>query len=201
MISYASLSIAAASAVLLAGILDVRSSQAQEPMLTDTVWELQQIQYNNDTLLEPESPENYTIQFFEDGTIAVQADCNFVRGTYDEAGTDFITLGPSTLAACPPDSMDDEFRMGLADAALYFFEDGNLYMDLPADAGTMMFAPAADTAATEEDTEMVEEETETIVEEEPEVIIEEKPEMEVEEDVTDDTSEMAPANEPVRGLW
>lgn len=188
MISYSSLAIATTSAVIVSGTLAIHSSQAQEPMLTDTVWELQQIQYNNDTLLVPESPENYTIQFFEDGTVGIRADCNVGTGTYDTESADFITLGASTLAACPPDSIDDEFRSGLEDAVIYFFQDGNLYMDLPADGGTLMFAPAAETPTAEEETE---------------IVVEEEPEM-VEESVTEEATaapETTTEAEPVRGLW
>lgn len=172
----------AASAVMLAGTGGARLAQAQEPMLTGTVWELQRIQYNDDTLLEPTNPENYTIEFFEDGNVAIQADCNVVRGTYDADSTDFITLGASTLAACPPDAIDDEFRQGLQDAAIYFFRDGNLYMDLFADAGTMMFAPAAETADVEAETEVVEAEAEAVT-----------------ETTTEGTTETT--TEPIRGLW
>ncbi len=115
MISHTSISLAATSAIVLGTTLAISAAQAQEPTLTDTVWELQQILYNNDTSLEPADPADYTIQFFEDGTVGVQADCNVVRGTYD-ALNDFIALGPSTLAACGPDSIDDEYRRGLEDA-------------------------------------------------------------------------------------
>lgn len=179
-----SLSMAAISAIALSSSAGISVAQAQEPELVGTVWELQQIQYNNDTLLTPDAPERYTIEFLDDGNVAIQADCNFVRGTYDVESADFITLGPSTLAACPPDSIDDEFRMGLEDAAIYFFQEGYLYMDMPADAGTLQFAPAAAMSA-EEDPEVMEA-TETV---------------EVTEPVEETAVEEAPAAEPVRGLW
>lgn len=171
------------------GAIAISGAQAQdEPMLTGTVWELQRIQYNNDTEAVPMDPSRYTIEFFEDGNVGVIADCNVVRGTFDPDSTEFITLGASTLAACPPNSIDNEYKQALENAAIYFFEDGNLYMDLFADAGTMMFAPADETAAVEEETEtMVEEETEVMVEEETEVM----------EESTETTTE----SEPVRGLW
>lgn len=186
MFKSASISIAVASTLLLAGTLGARSTAAQEATLTGTVWELQQIQYNDDTLVEPTDPSRYTIEFFEDGNVSVLADCNVVRGMYDTAeDADFITLGASTLAACPPDSIDSEFKRNLEDAALYFFQDGNLYMDLPYDAGTMMFTPAAETTA-------VEEESQVVVEEETEV---------VEETAPEETPETTTEAEPVRGLW
>ena len=98
MISYTSISLAVTSAIVLSTTLAISAAKAQEPMLTDTVWGLQQILYNNDTLLEPTDPADYTIQFFEDGTVGVQADCNVVRGTYD-VQIDLNALGPTPLAA------------------------------------------------------------------------------------------------------
>lgn len=53
-----------------------------------------------------------------------------------------IELGLMTAAACPPDSRIDQFVKLLGGAALYFFVDGNLHIDLFADGGTMVFSPA-----------------------------------------------------------
>ena len=176
---------AIASTVALTGAMS-HSVAAQEPMLTDTLWQLEEIVYNNDTMLVPDDPEAYSIQFFEDGTVAVRADCNVGNGVYDLDSTDLITLQAFTLAACGPDSIDDEFRQGLENAAILFFEDGDLLLDLFADAGTMRFSAAEESMAeaeTEVETE-VEMEEETVVEEEEPV--ETMPE---------------PEEEPVRGLW
>jgi hypothetical protein len=43
---------------------------------------------------------------------------------------------------CPPESRSDEFIKDLGAAAIYFFGDSNLFLDLKADGGTMEFAPA-----------------------------------------------------------
>lgn len=176
--SSASVSWAIASAITLIGAVST-DAIAQEPMLTGPVWQLEEIVYNNDTTLVPDDPELYSIQFFEDGTVAVRADCNVGNGVFDPDSTDFITLQAFTLAACGPESIDDEFRQGLNDAALFFFEDGDLYMDLFADAGTMRFSAA----------EVIEVEEETDVEEEAVI----------EEETVETTPE--PQEEPVRGLW
>lgn len=119
-----------------------------EPMLTDTVWQLQQIQYNDGTLITPSDPANYTVEFMEDGSLGVQADCNRVLGEYvGEGGILDITLGPSTLAACGPDSVDTEFTQALSNASLYFFQDDDLFIDLTFDSGTMKFSPAPEEMA------------------------------------------------------
>ena len=46
-----------------------------------------------------------------------------------------------TLAACPPASRSDDFVKYLGSVAIYFFQDGNLFIDLMADGGTMQFSP------------------------------------------------------------
>jgi heat shock protein HslJ len=52
------------------------------------------------------NPENYTIQFKEDGTFTGQADCNSISGTYSRENGFTITLEPTTLAFCGEDSLD-----------------------------------------------------------------------------------------------
>ena len=89
---------------------------------------------------EVSEPENYTLEFFEDGTLQIQADCNRASGSYivkDASIT--IEIGPMTLAACPPGSRSEEFLLNLGFAAIYFFQEGDLLMDLMADGGTMKF--------------------------------------------------------------
>jgi heat shock protein HslJ len=113
------------------------------PMLTGAVWELQQIQYNNDTQLVPDAPENYAIEFLEDGSVGIQADCNRVLGEYTTDNSSIsITLGPSTLAACGPDSKDTEFLQALDGAVIYFFQNEDLFLDIQYDTGTMQFSAA-----------------------------------------------------------
>ncbi len=86
-------------------------------------------------------PTRYTITFNADGTAAIKADCNNVLANYTFDGSAIsITPGPSTLAACPPDSQDQLFISQLSSAAIAFFQEGDLYIDLFADGGTMRFA-------------------------------------------------------------
>ncbi len=87
-------------------------------------------------------PANYTLDFQEDGTVTIKADCNNATGTYKVDGESIkIEIGPMTRAACPPGSLSDDYINYLGSAAIYFFKDGDLYIDLEADAGTMVFTP------------------------------------------------------------
>lgn len=64
------------------------------------------------------NPEAYTIAFLDDGLVAIQADCNMVRGGYgttDGASGVVINLGPSTRAFCGDESRDQQFLALLAE--------------------------------------------------------------------------------------
>jgi heat shock protein HslJ len=57
-----------------------------------------------------------------------------------------IHLGPSTLAACPPDSQDTEFLKELAEVSSYLLANGKLILELKLDTGGMTFAGSSPTA-------------------------------------------------------
>jgi heat shock protein HslJ len=108
--------------------------------VTGTVWQWKHTLYNDDRKVVPADPKNYTVQFRKDGTLNVKADCNQKGGTYSvEEKRLSIEITQSTMAACPEDSLDDEFVRGLTAAAIYFINDGDLYIDLIYDTGTMRF--------------------------------------------------------------
>ncbi|MBK7919984.1 MAG: META domain-containing protein [Chloroflexi bacterium] len=72
---------------------------------------------------------------------AIKADCNNVVASYTTDGSALrIIPGPTTLAACPEDSLGDQFVANLSNAAIYFFQDGDLFMDMAFDSGTLRFA-------------------------------------------------------------
>lgn len=114
--------------------------------LVGPVWQLQTLQRGGSEPLVIESPENYTVQFSETGQVAVRADCNRAVGEFTEVtGGVEITLGATTLAACPPGSLGQEFIDALNQASFYFFKDQDLVMDLPMNGGSMEFSAAAPT--------------------------------------------------------
>ena len=110
-----------------------------EPSLQGVTW-----QWVSLTTPETETivndPGRYTIRFNADGTAGIKADCNTVLATYstDESSITIVP-GPTTLVACPEDSLDQQFVSSLSNAAIYFFQDGDLYLDMFASAGTLRF--------------------------------------------------------------
>jgi heat shock protein HslJ len=115
---------------------------SSSPPLMGTVWQWDQTLMNNDDTFKPNNPDSYTLQFKPDGTVAIQADCNQVGGTYTLDGSRItIELGPSTMAACPEGSLADQFLTQLGGAVIYFIEGQKLFLDLQFDSGTMHFSP------------------------------------------------------------
>lgn len=109
--------------------------------LTGKAW-----QWNSWTSVTPQEkqdvpdPSLYTVEFLEDGTLQVKADCNTLSGTYTSStsGGLKILLGPSTRADCGPDSLSDVFveRLGLATGYTFFRSEMTINQ---ADLGTMTF--------------------------------------------------------------
>jgi heat shock protein HslJ len=120
-----------------------RMVEYQANRLVGQTWYLAEIQYMNDTTKRPADPAQYTVEFLADGTLSIKADCNNASGTYTSEGSSLsIVLGPMTLAACPPESLSDEFLQNLGIAASYLFEGDDLFIATQMDVAIMKFTPA-----------------------------------------------------------
>src|SRR4051794_139945 len=56
-------------------------------------------------------PARYSLTFLPAGMVRIVADCNTIQGTYTVNGNSLTinTSGPSTLVACGPESLDQNF--------------------------------------------------------------------------------------------
>jgi heat shock protein HslJ len=106
------------------------------------VWQWSEFQSSDETVVKPENPEAYTLEFLPDGKLAAQADCNRAMGTYTVDGS-LITLEVlgMTKAACPPGSLSDQYIEYLNNVVSYVFQDGDLYLALKFDSGILKFTP------------------------------------------------------------
>ncbi len=108
--------------------------------ITGIVWEWQKTRYNNDEHAVPSDPSHFTIIFNADKTINIRADCNHGGGKYSLEGKAIsVEVTHTTQAMCPPGSLDQTFIKNLNSAGIYFFSEGDLYLDLKYDTGTMKF--------------------------------------------------------------
>ncbi|MBW3632490.1 MAG: META domain-containing protein [Chloroflexi bacterium] len=109
--------------------------------LTGVLWEWQEFRGGDDSRVEPQHPENYTITFLPAGNLAIQAGCNRAIGTYSTDGATIeLLVGPATGVSCPRQPKSDQFLRDLGEVTSHVFQDGNLYLALWADAGIMEFA-------------------------------------------------------------
>ncbi len=89
------------------------------------------------------TPAKYVVSFLPSGTVRVTADCNRGAGQYQVDGASIsIAVQAMTRAQCPPGSLSTQFIQYLDAAAIWFVQDGDLFIDLFADSGTMRFTLA-----------------------------------------------------------
>jgi heat shock protein HslJ len=103
-------------------------------------WHWLRTRYADNTEARPNQPEHYILRFEADGVLSAKVDCNTAGGKYRFEGSKItIVLINSTLMACEPGSLEQVFQQNLAAAVGYFMKDGQLFLDLSGDAGTMEF--------------------------------------------------------------
>lgn len=106
------------------------------------VWRWQQSLYSNDTKAIPANPDHYTLELLSGGRVNIRADCNLGGGVYTlEDSRISIEITHTTMAACPPDSLEGLFIRDLNGAAIVFTNGEELFIDLKYDSGTMKFSP------------------------------------------------------------
>jgi len=118
----------------------VRSSDPQTILNKTWQWELTITPVEK---IDVPNPERYTILLTAEGKVQARFDCNRGGGNY-EISEGKLSFGPlmSTRMACPPDTLDAPFMRDLQRVASFFVENGNLYLELPFDSGTMKFRSA-----------------------------------------------------------
>lgn len=86
------------------------------------------------------NPDHYSLLLRDDGRVQLRIDCNRGGGRYSITEGK-LSFGPmmSTRMACPEGSLDTIFMKELQEVNSFFIENGELYLELPADSGTMNF--------------------------------------------------------------
>ena len=141
-----------AGLALLAGVAalvsvrgdDERDGTGARGELEGVVWEWLALLGADESTLQPDDPALYTLELDGGGRVAIRADCNRGSGRYRLDG-DALEIGPvaTTRAACPEGSLGDVFVRRLEDVRAYVVVEGELFLDLAADAGSLRFRRAA----------------------------------------------------------
>ena len=88
-------------------------------------------------------PERYKLQLQAGGKAQVLADCNRGQASYSFDGRSFnMRIAGITRAACPAGSLSGRYVKALETAVGQRVRGENLFLDLPADGGTMKFIRA-----------------------------------------------------------
>lgn len=108
-----------------------------------TSWQLVKFEGGDDTVLKPDDPSKYTIEFGADGALSARIDCNRGRGAWKSDGPSQITFGPLALtrAQCAPGSLHDQIVKQWGNIRSYVIRDGHLFLALKIDGGIYEFAP------------------------------------------------------------
>jgi heat shock protein HslJ len=129
----------------------VGSPPAANRLLAGTAWRLVEIKSmdNATRTARPDDRAKYTMQLSDDGTVALQLNCNRVSGAWTatpaaDASSGRFTFGPlaGTRALCPPPSLDERVLAQAPQVRGYLLQDGRLNLSLMADAGILVWEPA-----------------------------------------------------------
>lgn len=128
-----------ANNVLSRAIFGEKQAQALND-LCGVTWKWQGTALHDESRVEPDDPAQYTLEFKENGTLALQVDCNRGAGSYRVKDGGLEMDGKLlTKAACAPESLDREYLKDLNSVGDYAIEDGALVLKLRLDAGFMRF--------------------------------------------------------------
>jgi len=127
--------------VLAGEAIEIRRSR-----LAGTTWTLQRILAAPGSAAQPDTPAGYTLALAGDGTMDIVTDCNRSKATYELGEGSALKITPtiSTLAACPGDSLGDEFLawLGAAQTLMVSAEGLLVLTDPKSGVLGLMFAPA-----------------------------------------------------------
>jgi PKD repeat protein/heat shock protein HslJ len=117
------------------------STPSPTPSLIGPLYRWQQTVLSTGQSMTPPNPSSYTLQLAADGTAAAQADCNRASGTYTVSGSSLnLNFLATTLAACLPGSLGDQYLQQLNSVTSFSFQGTQLILQLPSNQGAMLFA-------------------------------------------------------------
>jgi heat shock protein HslJ len=130
--------------VLIIAACSGTASEEEDFALTGVTWQWITLTENTPDggTIQIANPPAYTLTFNEDGTLNGRADCNDFFGSYIwESNGIQITLGPSTMAFCGEESLDQLYLGTLAQVATGGPDGtGNLALESAGAAQRMVFS-------------------------------------------------------------
>lgn len=119
--------------------------------LAGTAWRLVAFQSMDDAIgtVRPTDPSAFTMRLDKDGRVSMHLDCNRATGSWSAEPAGDGTSGrfefgqlAGTRALCPPPHLDERILRDAQYVRGFLLRDGRLYLNLMADAGVYVWAPA-----------------------------------------------------------
>jgi heat shock protein HslJ len=91
--------------------------------------------------IDVDDPARYTIELAAGGGVALQVDCNRGTSQYTLDADNRISFGPIgvTMMMCEDDQLGHRFTTELERVGSWFQQDGDFFLELPLDSGTLRF--------------------------------------------------------------
>ncbi len=118
-----------------------RTDDAASAKLRSNAWYWQAVSEKNKETESIQSSGNYALKFEDDGSVAIKADCNRATGRYVVDGNKLtITVGPTTMMACPGNSLGEKMIAMLSRSSTFVATGSNLIIVLN-DESVIVFRP------------------------------------------------------------
>lgn len=115
------------------------------PALTGVVWQFTRFESGDGSSFDADDPSRYTIEFLDETSVLIRADCNRGKGSATVEGNSIDMQVATTRMACGKDSIDTEYLRILEEASSWVIRQGKLAMALPYDSGIAFFTPRLQT--------------------------------------------------------
>jgi heat shock protein HslJ len=108
--------------------------------LTSKKWTWINTKMNDGAVTTPSKPGAFAATFQTDGRVVANTDCNTGNGGYTLGADNSLTIGPmaSTMMFCEG-SNEGEYFQQLGNVGSYKIDNGQLWLMLKYDSGTMIF--------------------------------------------------------------
>jgi heat shock protein HslJ len=133
--------------LFLGGCVTAQAIGTTEPegseVLEDTSWRFVRFEGGDGTVIVPNDPTEYTVQFAGEDRLFAQVKCNRGQGSWSATEDRQLTLGPLALTRmmCPADPFQDRLVRDWEYVRTYLIREGNLYLSLFADGGIYELEP------------------------------------------------------------
>jgi len=108
--------------------------------LTSKKWTWINTKMSDGAVTEPSKPSAFTATFQDDGRLVATTDCNNGNSSFETGPDNSLTIGPmaTTMMFCEGSSQDAYFQQ-LGNIGSYKISNGQLWLMIKFDSGTMIF--------------------------------------------------------------